>query len=63
MIIPTKYLAFVVMFFVVGGAFASETSNAEELLDRFRSIDWSKQEVGQNKDLSDGTWKVRIEVG
>jgi len=62
MIIPTKYLAFVVMFFVVGGVFASETSNAEELLDRFRSIDWSKREVGQNKDLSDDAWKVRIEV-
>lgn len=62
MIIPIKCLAFVVMFFVVGGAFASETPNAEELLDRFRSIDWSKKEVGQNKDLSDDAWKVRIEV-
>lgn len=62
MIIPMKYLAFVIMFFVVGGAFASETLNAEGLLDRFRSIDWSKKEVGQNKDPADDAWKVRIEV-
>jgi hypothetical protein len=31
-------------------------------LDRFRDVDWSKREVGKNKDLSDSVWKLRIEV-
>ncbi len=55
-------LLLVAIFSVTGAAFASETPDAEELLDRFRSIDWGEREVGQNKDLSDDAWKVRIEV-
>jgi hypothetical protein len=41
---------------------ASDTASPQTLLARFRSIDWDKREVGQNKDLSDEAWKVRIEV-
>ena len=37
-------------------------SDAKALLDRFRAVDWDKLEVGQNKDLSDLSWKLRIEV-
>ncbi len=55
-------LLLVTVVFIAGGAFASEASDAKELLDRFSSVDWSKHEVGQNKDLSDNAWKVRIEV-
>ena len=58
-----KYALFlVIIFFVAGVAFASDASDAEVMLDKFRSIDWSKREVGHNKDLSDDAWKVRIEV-
>lgn len=41
---------------------ASDALDATALLDRFRTVDWNKREVGQNKDLSDSVWKVRIEV-
>ena len=41
---------------------ASETLDAFKLLDRFRTVDWNKREVGQDKNLSDSAWKVRIEV-
>lgn len=43
-------------------ALASDASDVESLLERFRAIDWNKREVGQNKDLSDDAWRVRIEV-
>lgn len=41
---------------------ASDALDAKALLDRFRAVDWDKLEVGQNKDLSDSAWKLRIEV-
>ena len=41
---------------------ASDISDAQTLLDRFRAIDWDKREVGRDKDLADDAWKVRIEV-
>lgn len=43
-------------------AAASADSDVESLLERFRAVDWNKREVGQNKDLADNAWKVRIEV-
>lgn len=57
------YLLFLgIAFSIAGYATASDTRDAEILLDRFRSIDWSILEVGQNKNLHDDAWKVRIEV-
>jgi len=41
---------------------ASDALSVTALLDRFRAVDWNKRQVGQNKDLSDAAWKVRIEV-
>ena len=48
--------------FVAAQASASANPDADALFDRFRSVDWSKLEVGKDKDLSDESWKVRIEV-
>ena len=47
---------------VAAQASASGNPVADALLDRFRSVDWSKLEVEKDKDLSDESWKVRIEV-
>lgn len=57
-------LCTVALFLVTGGrsSAASDALDATALLDRFRTVDWNKREVGQNKDLSDDAWKVRIEV-
>lgn len=50
------------LLITVGFTVVSNASDAKLLLDRFRSIDWSQREVGQNKNLADDAWKVRIEV-
>jgi HEAT repeat protein len=57
-------LGAIVLFTLSSGGFSltSDASDVESLLARFRSIDWSQREVGQNKDLADDVWKVRIEV-
>ncbi len=61
-ILVTYPLFFGILFSIAGHVVASETPDARQLLDRFRSIDWSEREVGQDKDLFDDAWKVRIEV-
>ncbi len=57
-------LCTVVLPLIMGTQFsvASEALDAKALLDRFRAVDWDRREIGQNKDLSDSAWKLRIEV-
>ena len=57
-------LCTVVLPLIMGPRFsvASEALDAKALLDRFRAVDWDKREIGQDKDLSDSAWKLRIEV-